>query len=367
MSMLSSTNRQRRVRSRHGASEISQFIPAVYIAILVVLMPLINLGNVFVAAAIQYLSTNDVVSKAATQPDYNSSLNAMVAEAYYFQSLGLAKFVRLAPQGGYTGCGDDLFILTTDITSGTRKCSAADMPLSSAVDTTKSIYELSVTSNYSVPPLIDLSSVPFLRDVPGLGQPVNLSFTVSRPVEHPGGLQLASAVTGGGQGTQVAVTPFIRNTTGNTAPGQTWRDPIIYPQILATGETVVGTAVLLVEANNPNWTPTSLTVAPGDKIWIDTQAVGLWENSPGDPALFDANGQTGHPLRTDAVVPSIVVGALVGEIGPPSGTPFFLGDQQFNYPPPGSSSGPLSMLFNDVVNTYGDNTGAQIVRIVVTR
>jgi hypothetical protein len=76
-------------------------------------MPLLDLSSAFVAGATQYLATNDFAAKAATQPDYSSALNSMANEAYQFQSNGLAQFVHIAPRGGYTGCGDDMYVLAT--------------------------------------------------------------------------------------------------------------------------------------------------------------------------------------------------------------------------------------------------------------
>ena len=48
-----------------------------------------------------------------------------------------------------------------------------------------------------------------------------------------------------------------------------------------------------------------------------------------------------------------------------SGATFVLGDNQYNYPPPGT--GVLSMIMNDGIGNYFDNTGAQLVRVIVVR
>jgi hypothetical protein len=205
-SMIVRTRSRSPQRNKKGSSEIAEFAPTLYILFLLILMPLLDVGNLFVAGATQYLATNDVAAKAASQGDYSSVLNTMANEAYQFQSTGLAKFVHLLPQGGYTGCGDDLYVLQTDIGSGTVTSSAADQPLALPIDTKAKMYEISVQSVYSVAPLISLAAVPGLGSVPGLGQPVTLTFTANRPVEHPGGLQAQpnGGVAGG------AVTPFNR-------------------------------------------------------------------------------------------------------------------------------------------------------------
>jgi hypothetical protein len=172
-------------RSQRGASEISEFIPVVYVLFLIVLLPLLNLGALFVAAATQYLATNDFVSKASTQSDYHDALNTMAGEAYQFQASGLAHFIHMAPAGGYTDCGDDLYVFTTNIATGAVTSTAADMPVTVPVNTRANVYELSVTSSYTVAPLVNLSSLPVLGNVSGLGQPVALSFTANAPSSIP--------------------------------------------------------------------------------------------------------------------------------------------------------------------------------------
>ncbi len=102
-------------RSARGAAELSQFPLVMYVLFIVILLPLLNLGNLLVAGATQYLATNDIVAKAATQSDFASALNAMTNSAYQFQTTGLAKFVHLSPSGGYVGCGDDLYVVMTQL------------------------------------------------------------------------------------------------------------------------------------------------------------------------------------------------------------------------------------------------------------
>ena len=174
---------QKNRRTAKGSSEIAQFIPVIYILLLLVLMPLLDIGIVFVAGATQYLATNDIAAKAATQGDYTSALNAMANEASQFQSSGLAQFAQMAPDGGYIGCGDDLYAMATNIVSGVVTSSPADQPPTQAINTTANMYELSVKSTYSVQPLVSLAALPFLGSVPGLGQPAILTFTANRPIE----------------------------------------------------------------------------------------------------------------------------------------------------------------------------------------
>lgn len=162
-------SRHRQHRSQKGVSELSQLPLVLYVLFIIVLLPVLNLVTLLVAGTTQYLATNDIAAKAATQPDYTSALNSMLNEAFQFQSSGLAKFVNMDPEGGYASCGGDLYLLATNIGSGAVTSSPADQPLTQAIDTKANMYELQVRSIYSVSPLVSLEAVPVLGNVPGLG------------------------------------------------------------------------------------------------------------------------------------------------------------------------------------------------------
>jgi hypothetical protein len=351
-------------RSQRGASEIAQFIPVFYILFVLVFLPLMNIALLFVGAATQYLITNDFAYKASTQSDYPSALNAMVTESYNFAASGLSKFMHILPQGGYASCGDDLYIVVTNIASGAVTISGADLPLTQPVDTTKNMYEMRVTSSYVISPMFNMSAIPLIGSIPGLGQPVNFTFNANRPAEHPAGLQPVSS-NGSGSTSSAGGKPFIRTTTAGQPTSSTWRDPSIYSQIQAAGQSIISENVVLVQANNPNWTPTGLTINPGDSVYIDTQAVGQWNCGLPNYQWLDANGY-GSLSGSSSTCPNCPGASLDGKIGA-TGTPFFLGNEKLNYPPPSSNSGTFSMVFNDLVGEFNDNQGAQEVRVIIVR
>lgn len=385
--MLTSRSNRRKRRNARGASEIAEFIPALFVLFIIILMPLIDLAAVFVAAATQYLATNDIVSKAATQADYASALSSMASEAYNFQSTGFAKFVKLQPLNGFTGCGDDLYVLATDVGSGTVVTSSANQPLAQNIDSKTNIYELSVRSEYTTGPLISLSGVPLLADIPGLGKPATLVFTANRPVEHPGGLQATNNPNGGGQ-----VQPFQRvaynppaGGGGGTPPAEVWRNPDIFAQIKNAGQKVISINVVIVPANvgvgKDGWIPAGINIQAGQTVWLDTQAQGKWGWTGYSDT--DANGSDGPAVQGPAAGDnSAKVSAdypaymLLGYVGNPppmmyqhsgtqiSGDPNFIpsGNTLVNYPI--STGGPISLICND--NQDG-NHGEQYVRIIVTQ
>jgi hypothetical protein len=380
--------RRRKLRSNKGATEIAQFPLTLYCLFLVLALPVLNLVTLIIAGTTAYLATNDLAAKAATQPNFSLALNAMTVEAYNFQANTLAQFVKMVPQGGYTGCGNDLYVLSTNIGGAGVQSSAADQTLTTNIDTTKSIYEMQVVSSYSVSPLVSLASLPLLGSIPGLGQPVTLSFAASRPIEHPGGMQTASNQGGN----QAPVIPFNRiiafngGTPPPTGNNAIWRTPDIFAKIAAAGQSVVTVNVIEVPAQVPTasplnpWYATGITVQPGQTVWIDTQAVGAWGwNS----LSADANGLL--PMSTgviDGLLPDMMLIGWVGAYPPlypyagfnpslgapcviaPNGGPNFIpsGNSLINYPI--TTPGPLSLACND--DDCGDY-GYQMVRVIITR
>jgi hypothetical protein len=57
----------------------------------------------------------------------------------------------------------------------------------------------------------------------------------------------------------------IGSTTTATPSKITWRDPNIFQQIQAAGQTVVSINVFIVQANNPNLTSSGVSVTAGQK------------------------------------------------------------------------------------------------------
>jgi len=230
---------------------------------------------------------------------------------------------------------------------------------------------MQVKSVYRFSPLVALSSVPVLCNVPGLGCPAVFTFTAVRPIEHPGGFESAPL-----KGV-ATVTPFQR--TGNAAnpgaipPGSaiTWRTPSIYQQITIAGETIISQAVVLVTANDTQWTSGGLPpIQAGDGVWLDTQATGNWKVSKGK-VIVDANG-----LSTSLASNGFPMCALVGRIyngTKPQSLPFVLGVNAVNYPPPGGATGTLYLAANgngsegkNLSNKPVPGSGSVMVRVILT-
>ena len=155
------------------------------------------------------------------------------------------------------------------------------------------------------------------------------------------------------------------NTPGvlSDGTGSGWNYPNIYTLIANQGETVVAQDVVLVYADNPNWTSTPLQVSPGVKIWIDARAEGSWTFLTTADTFYNANGD---PQNINAT--GFPTGALLGQVG---NTMFMLGTSKWNYPPP--ATGAFSMAMNDDAGPgfnrpgYIGNRGFQAVRVIIAK
>ena len=167
-----------------------------------------------------------------------------------------------------------------------------------------------------------------------------------------------------------------------TAPPASWRYPNIAGAISAAGQTVSAQRVITVPADAP-WVKTGLSIASGQRLWIDTRSDGRWS---GNPSLFPYSNADGLPVYqgryrvyADAPVESLI--GFVGSspptppevsvpIGAPRGgpggitNPGFLaaGNSLLNFAP--RTTGEIWLRNNDNTN-YISDVGHQIAKVIV--
>ncbi len=358
---------------RWGSTE---FPIALFVLFFLALFPLIDLCMLAASCAVVFTLNQQEATRAACQQNYTKALMAMSDEAGTMNGTPFAKFTQLKPVGGYLNCGSSLYVDATNYINQKVTTYGPNTPLAS-VDTTAFIYEYRVDTNFDMQPFVNLANVPFIGQVPGLGKTATLHWTCHKLCEFPKGLVMGgnnSNLKGGAGSVNL-------NTNGLQTPGtltdlsnSTWETPNIYDLIKAAGETVIQEDVLIVQANNPDWTQTPIKVQPGTKIWIDYWANGAWTYrtvgaNPSSVPWFSANGD---PVLTNAT--GFPTGAMVGRVG--SGPSFLLGKQKWNYSPPGT--GQLMMAMNDdsgpgfppgssSPSGYVGNGGSMTVRVILAR
>lgn len=247
----------------------------------------------------------------------------------------------------------------------------------------------------NVGPLIPMSGVPFIANVPGLGKPATITLTAARSAEFVLGLANSKSASGA-KNAVLNITTFANINPGSQPAGVQaantgWRYPNIYQYIYNQSETVLSESVVTVTANS-HWVDTGLSMAYGQQVYVDSRADGSWSWNAADFPFTDANGitasdtptaaeqvaadMTGHPLSAAELDTSANPGALIGYVGSTAPEPqcyvaisqtglFLAGDTMLNYAPPPGISGHIWLRNND--NCNGVDVGTQIVRIIITQ
>jgi hypothetical protein len=184
--------RYRKARSRHG-SALNEFGPALFIFFFFALFPMLNLVGVAIGFTTVQMIAQQTATAAAASTSYSQGLTAMQTTANNLQATGFAKFAKLVPVGGFSSCGCDLYVARTDITSQAITSFGPNTPMPAPIDSTKYIYEYQVKATYQILPFVNMSGVPFIGAVPGLGAPASVQYAGSRAVEYPDGLISLSA------------------------------------------------------------------------------------------------------------------------------------------------------------------------------
>ncbi len=180
---------RRRPRNQFGTGHATaEFAPAMIVFFLIILFPLINLIMFAAGYGTGYLCAKQCASRASTQNTFSEALAVVQTESDTFVQSGFGKFAKLAKQGGFNGSGVDLSVVSVDINSGTVTNHPKNAPLGSAATPDSSTYEYRVEATYDVGPFMNLSTLPWIGSVPGLGPPATLTFTTTASAEFPEGL-----------------------------------------------------------------------------------------------------------------------------------------------------------------------------------
>lgn len=121
-----------------------------------------------------------------------------------------------------------------------------------------------------------------------------------------------------------------------------------------------------VQANNPNWTDTGISLEAHHNL--DIKAHNTVNYAPGHPtwpdgasvASFDC-AEIAGPLHEPFVAPQLRCWSLIGKIG--NGQPFQVSG---NLKVTGTTSGELFLMMNDSIGTFNDNHGKWTVAITTS-
>lgn len=193
--------RKPKLQRRSQTGSIAEFAPVLFIFFMMILFPLINLiGYGTACATVQFIGTN-CASAAQNAASFGDALSAVETMSNGLCSSGFGKFANLSPQGGYKGCGVDVYLIEIDYSNNNRQTYGPNTGLPHPYDSSK-IYEYQTRCNFQINPFLNLSGVPGIGSVPIVGKPSFMASNSCRSSEHPEGLNLLASgpVTGPGGG-----------------------------------------------------------------------------------------------------------------------------------------------------------------------
>jgi hypothetical protein len=167
---------------------MAEFAPALFIFLILILFPFINLFGYLCGVATAQLIANQCATAAAVSQTYPDALTATTDTAVQLTNSILGQFGRLQPVGGYKGTGVDVYVAVTNIGSNITTIVGPNQPVPGPIDTTNNIYEYEAQVTYNVGPFISMAGLPIVGQLPMLGKPAQFIFAVQKAAEYPDGL-----------------------------------------------------------------------------------------------------------------------------------------------------------------------------------
>jgi Flp pilus assembly protein TadG len=164
-----------RTRNDWGSNAV-EFPVALFIFLIVMVFPLIDLASLFVGASAVVNAARVAASQAARQPDYTSAENKAMDVASGLSTNG----TKITPDHV-----DVVFLRTALDGSGAETLAPPVEP--DKVDRTKYIYQIQVTVTGRVTPLVVLSTS-LLGEIKGVTVPLVITTGSTATFENPKGL-----------------------------------------------------------------------------------------------------------------------------------------------------------------------------------
>jgi len=187
-------------RSQQGGSQLAEFGPVLFVFLLMVLFPLINLIGFTCGSATAWLIARECASTAANSIDFDSALLAADQQCTNLTTSGFGKFAQLQPlKPGRSGV--NIWVQSIDATTGaitaTYPKNQGALP---PIDTTKNIYEYVAQVEFKVGPFLNMSGVPFIGSIPIVGKPAEVNYITAQSAEYPDGVIGSGSPVGGAAG-----------------------------------------------------------------------------------------------------------------------------------------------------------------------
>lgn len=365
----------RLLTNRNRGSAMAELPVAMFILLFFAFFPLINVMAIVTAGMVTLLVAHQTCTRAAAQTRFDYALDAFGQEAVSMKASPLVTFLRMQPVYGFNGAGADLYVQKTETTSSNKiELLGPNIALVPPIDSSKNVYEFVSQVTYSVPPVFNMSGVPFINQVPGLGRPCHLTFASNKMVEHPEGLTSVGASSGmtfsGGSLASLNLRDpdlQIDGTVTNPA-SSTWLRPNIYSEIENSGKSVIEEAVVVIKAAVDDWQPVNVNVGGGDSVYVDYWRNRSWSFAPS--IITDEEGVNSNDPGPGAMACAVddnvwCMDANMFLTGTPLDSSWPRGELFLMMCEGNQMGGFGSKPFNPAL--YTDNSGYLAVRVIVAR
>lgn len=369
------------MRRRNGNTV--EFVLSIWILILFIVLPLINLSALGIGYATAMFLVHQCSTAATSQRVYEQARDNVRATSQRLLNSSFAKFSKMVPVGGLVNSGVDLYVDATEVATGRSTTFGPNTPVPKAkVDPATTVYEYRTQGCFEVGPILSMAPIPFFSYVPGLGKPATIRVSSHRTADYADGVSGEASGSLALQGpTNTTPDMTLSSATGGGGPSNNsnilgdWNYPHIYSAIHNAGQEVIAEDVLQVPAS-ASWVSTIIhPSAPNQQLWIDLRSEGSWSTQNGGPTS-DADGRflrvaqdyvtsrnlTGWTFEPDGTATK-TLGNLMGKLD--DGTPFNIGKLRLNFTPPGT--GQLFLQINDDDGNLTENTGVQTVRVILSQ
>ncbi|MBK7746604.1 MAG: hypothetical protein IPI39_05120 [Candidatus Obscuribacter sp.] len=176
---LNSQDKTRRsyLRSARGAVLSAEFAAALSVFLLITLFPLIELLTTAGAYTSVWFINNCLARQMGSSTDYATGLSNISTTATQLCNGPCILFAKQC------SIGMRVYIVRTKITSGDTEFVGPNCKSLQPAEPNTYIYEYCVVSNGTIQPFIQLNSIPWLKDIPGLGKPMPVVLRSYAPVE----------------------------------------------------------------------------------------------------------------------------------------------------------------------------------------
>lgn len=192
--------KERGLRRMSGAGSLAETGPALWIFMLFIVLPFIDLISFAMGVSTVMFVSNWGARQAGPCNNFTDAKASVQQTEDGLKNF--RNFAKMSPTNGGAS-GVEIKVQVSSI-SGSKKedytfeqrtnipnlpPTDASNPIDPPVNTGNSVYQYVVTGAYDVSPLFNFSVLPFLKDVPALGKPVPVTYISAATVEHPEGLK----------------------------------------------------------------------------------------------------------------------------------------------------------------------------------